>query len=149
MDWIRLILDPPFFVSHNASQDSCLLDIWSRRPNPDRFADVVRFEQLIAPCQVLVVCHKDEIISMHQAIDIAGRMVEVARRRVAFGEFCVDEDLGVMDGPSLCGIQSAVHRVLQLAANLRVGSMRVFGWQLDVDVTNCIRIPMGAADIKM
>ena len=49
MDGISLVLNPPFLVSNDTAEDASLLDVWGRWPKPNRFADVVRFEQLIAP----------------------------------------------------------------------------------------------------
>ena len=54
-----------------------------------------------------------------------------------------------MNGPTVRGIQGAVHRMFELAADRRVVSTWVLGLQSDVDVTDCFRVPVGSADVDV
>eukprot|EP00974_Lingulodinium_polyedra_P035734 3429685-Lingulodinium_polyedra.AAC.2 len=72
----------------------------------------------------------------------------MARRCGALDEARAHQDGRVVVGPSLGGVQRAIHGPLQLTADLGVLASGILGGQLDIDVSLRIGVPMRPADVQ-
>ena len=90
MDWIGFVLNSPFLVSNDTAKDTSLLERWSLWADQDGLTNVVGFQYFFAPCQFVIFCNENEIISMYQAINVASWMIEMAWRGGTFQEASIN-----------------------------------------------------------